>query len=301
MRALADSRLERTAASIEAASERARAAIHAETASVLVSARTEGGFSDEDQVAPSEPAGAEVTALEGRILTHVEVAKAAMDAHAEEARSATGTAAAGARSSIQAETERACGAIRETVEDTAQTVNALVDEIREAVDADTSAVASELERARRVERARALMEEEITRTRAAMEDELERTIASIEATVEERLAAMSTQEAAISASDDPSEPRFQHGVRPVGGSEADLIEDLTVAAIQEAAAVTTESFRAEAGRAVEVATAEITAGPPDGMSGPTGTPASGGKEASDKEGVSSRNRGRKRRRHGRPR
>ena len=301
MRALTDSRLERTAASIEAAGERARAAIHAESANALVAARTEGGLSDGDQVAPSESAGpAARTTLERQIRTHIEVATAAIDAHAEEARSTTGAAAAGARSSIQAETERACDAIRETVEGTAQTVHALVDEIREAVDADTSAVASELERLRRVEHARALMEEEITRTRAAMEDELERTIASIEVTVEETLAAMSTQ-GAPSLSDDPSMPPFQHGERPVGGSEAELIEDLTVAAIQEAAEATTESFRTSAGRAVEVVTAEITAGPPDGMSEPAGTSASGGTGASDKEGDSSRRLGRKRRRHGRPR
>jgi hypothetical protein len=301
MRALTDSRLERTAASIEAAGERARAAIHAESANALVAARTEGGLSDGDQVAPSESAGpAEMTTLERQIRTHIEVATAAIDAHAEEARSTTGAAAAGARSAIQAETERAFHAIRETVEGTAQTVHALVDEIREAVDADTSAVASELERLRRVEHARALMEEEILRTRAAMEDELERTIASIEVTVEATLAAMSTQ-GAPSLSDDPSVPRFQHGERPVGGSEAELIEDLTVAAIQEAAEATTESFRARAGRAVEVVTAEITAGPPDEMSEPAGTSASGGTGASDKEGDSSRRLGRKRRRHGRPR
>jgi hypothetical protein len=297
MHALTDSRLERTAASIEAAGGRARAAIHAESANALVAARTEGGLSDEDQAAPSESAGAAArTTLERQIRTHVEVATAAIDAHAEEARSTAGAAAAGARSSIQAETERACHAIRETAEGTAQTVHALVDEIREAVDADTSAVASELERLRRVEHARALMEEEITRTRAAMEDELERTIASIEVTVEETLAAMSTQ-GVPSLSDDPSVPRFQHGERPVGGSEAELIEDLTVAAIQEAAEATTESFRTSAGRAVEVVTAEITAGPSE----PAGTSASGGTGASDKEGESSRKSGRKRRRHGRPR
>jgi hypothetical protein len=301
MRALTDSRLERSAASMEAAGERARAAIHAESANALLAARTEGGLSDEDQVAPSESAGAAArTTLERQIRTHVEVATAAIDAHAEEARSTTGAAAAGAQSSIQAETERACHAIRETVEETAQAVHALVDEIREAVDADTSAVASELERLRRVEHARALMEEEITRTRAAMEDELERTIASIEVTVEERLAAMSTQ-AAPSLSDDPSVPHFQDGERPVGGSEAELIEDLTVAAIQEAAEATTESFRARAGTAVEVVTAEITAGASDGVSEPADTSASGGTEASDKEGESSRKSGRKRPRHGRPR
>jgi hypothetical protein len=107
---------------------------------------------------------------------------------------------------------------------------------------------------------------------------------------------MSTQ-GVPSLSDDPSVPRFQHGERPVGGSEAELIEDLTVAAIQEAAEATTESFRTSAGRAVEVVTAEITAGPSE----PAGTSASGGTGASDKEGESSRKSGRKRRRHGRPR
>jgi hypothetical protein len=302
MRALTDSRLERTAASIEAASERARAAIHAESASALVAARTEAGFSDEDQVAPSESVGAAArTTLERQIRTHVEGATAAIDAHAEQARSTTEAAAAGARSSIQAETERACHTIRETVEETVQTVRALVDEIRETVDADTSAVASELELRRRVEHARALMEGEIIRTRAAMEDELERTIASIEVTVEETLAAMSTEGIPTSSSGDPSMPRLQKREPPMGSSEAELIEDLTVAAIQEAAEATAESFRTRAGRAVEAVTAEITASPPDAVSGPAGTSVSGGTGAPEEQEGSTRKSGRKRRRHGRPR
>jgi hypothetical protein len=297
MHALTDSRLERTAASIEAARERALAAIHADSARALVAARTEGSFPDEDQVAQSESAA--TTSVEQQIRTQVEVATGIIDAYAEEALSAIATAVEGACASIQAETDRAYAAIRGTTEDTAQSVDVLVEEIREAVESDASVVVSQLGRLR-VERARVLMEEEITRTRAVMEDELERTIASIQAMVEERLAAMSTQVAPISLSDDQSVP-FQYGERPVRGSEAELIEDLTVAAIREAADATSESFRAEAGRAIELFTAEIPAGPSDGMSEPTGTSASGGGGPSDKEGGSSGQSGRKRRRHGRPR
>lgn len=301
IRALADSRVARTAAAIEAASERARAAIHAETASGLVAVPTEGGFPNEAQATSLDSARtAEMTTLERQIRTHVEVARAVIDAHAEEGRSAISTTAAGMRSSIQAETERAGGAISKTAEDTAQTVNMLVDEIREAVGADIFAVASELERQRMVERTRALMEEEITRTRAAMEDELERTIASIQATVEKKLAAMRTQDP-FSPSDDASVTRLQHGEPLAEGSEAELTEDLTLAAIKEAAEATAQSFRAEAGRAVEVVTAEITAGLPDVISQPTGTSAGATTEALDEEGGSSRKLGRKRRRHGRPR
>lgn len=300
IRALADSRVGRAAAAIEAASERARAAIHAETASVLVAASTEAGFPDEAHVTPSEAAPtAPMTILEEQIRTHVDGARAAMEAHAEEM-SAMKTAAAGARSSIQAETERAVRVIRETVEQTAQTVTALVVEMREAVDADTSAVASELEHHRRVERARGLLEGEIKRSRAAMEDELERTIVSIQATVEERLAALRVQEDATPLRDDPSMTRSEHGEASVGVSEADLTEDLALAAIQEAAEATTKSFRAEAARAVEVVTAE-TARASDQMPQPTGTSAPAGTVASEKEGESSPKFRRKRRRHGRPR
>lgn len=300
MRALTDSRLERTAASIEAARERALAAIHADSARALVAARTEGGFSDEGQVKQAESAAPAATSTaEQQIRTHVEDATAIIDAYAEEARSAIGTAAEGARSVIQAETERAYAAIRETAADTAQSVNALVEEIREAVELDTSAVVSELERLRRVERARALMEEEITRTRGVMEKELERTIASIQATVEDRLAVMNTRE--VSRTDDPSMSRFQYAERPAEGSEAELVDDLTVAAIQEATDATSESFRAEAGRVIEQLMAEITAAPPDGMSEPTDISAAGGRGPSDKEGESSGQSGRKRRKHGRPR